>query len=169
MAIWHVSEDASIERFEPRANPEHDSAEPLVWAIDSPHVAAYWFPRECPRGTFWAVPTTSERDVARFLGGDRSRRVHLLQEDWLPALRSARVFSYRLPPDTFERYERANGYWVSREPVGPLAVEALGDLETRHVAAGIELRIVPHLLPLWEEIAASTLEFSGIRLRNLRK
>jgi hypothetical protein len=166
--LWHVSEDASIERFEPRANREHDSQEMLVWGIDSEHVPAYWFPRDCPRGTFWAGTATEEADVERFLGGVRSLRIHLVQADWLAAMRTARVFAYRLPPETFERYERADGYWVSREPVEPIDVVELGDLLTRHAEAGIELRIVPALGPLWERVAASTLEFSGIRLRNLR-
>ena len=43
----------------------------------------------------------------------------------------------------------------------------LGDLLERHAAAGIELRIVPDLSALWQRVIASTLEFSGIRLRNL--
>ena len=43
----------------------------------------------------------------------------------------------------------------------------LGDLLARHAAAGIELRIVPDLQSLWERVVATTLEFSGIRLRNL--
>jgi len=98
VTLWHVSEDGSIPRFEPRANPEHDSPEALVWAIDSEHVPAYWFPRELPRGTFWAVESTTDEDVERFLTGDRSRRVHAIEAAWLPALREARVFAYRLPP-----------------------------------------------------------------------
>ena len=167
-ALWHVSDDPAIARFEPRAVDRHDSPEALVWAIDDGHVPAYWFPRECPRGTFWAVESTSNDDVERFLTGDRSRRVHALQVDWLDEFRAARLWAYRLPAETFERYERANGYWVSREAVEPEGVEELGDLLIRHAAAGIELRIVPSLAPLWEQVTGSTLEFSGIRLRNLR-
>ena len=166
-ALWHFSEDASIRRFEPRADPAYDSPEPLVWAIDDAHAPAYWFPRECPRGTFWAVSTTTDEDVERFLPGDRTRRVHAIQSDWLAAVRAARVVAYRLPGEMFERYPRASGYWVSRVPVEPLAVEELGDLLERHAAAGIELRVVPSLAPLWERVIASTLDFSGIRLRNL--
>jgi hypothetical protein len=165
--LWHVSEHPSIARFEPRANPEHDSPEALVWAIDSEHVPAYWFPRELPRGTFWAVDTTTDEDVERFLTGDRTRRVHAIESSWLDALRNATAFAYRLPQETFEPYGRAAGYFVSREPVEPLAVVQLDDLVARHAEAGIELRIVPELLPLWERVIASTLEFSGIRLRNL--
>jgi hypothetical protein len=44
-----------------------------------------------------------------------------------------------------------------------------GDLVGQHADAGIELRIVPELWPLWERVIASTLEFSGIRLRNLKR
>ncbi len=162
-----MSEDDSIRRFEPRANPDHDSQDALVWGIDSEHAPAYWFPRECPRATFWAVASTSGADVERFLVGERSRRVHAIQADWLDALRSARVFAYRLPPETFDAYDRAAGYRVSSKPVAPLEVTALGDLLARHAEAGIELRIVPRLIPLWKQVIASTLAFSGIRLRNL--
>jgi hypothetical protein len=165
--LWHVSEDDSIRRFEPRADPAHDSPEPLVWAIDDAHVPAYWFPRDCPRGTFWAVETTSDDDVERHLIGDRSRRVHAIQADWLAAFRAARVFAYRLPAATFEPYPDAAGYHVSAEAVEPLEVRELGDLLAVHAAAGIELRIVPDLNALWQRVIASTLEFSGIRLRNL--
>jgi Family of unknown function (DUF6886) len=165
--LWHVSEDGGIARFEPRANEAHDSPEPLVWAIDDQHVPAYWFPRDCPRATFWAVESTSDADVERYLGGDRARRVHAIEGPWLPDVREARLFAYRLPRESFARYERAAGYWVSRSAVEPFEVVELGDLLAKHAAAGIELRIVPALLPLWERVVGSTLEFSGIRLRNL--
>jgi hypothetical protein len=167
VTLWHVSDDPAITRFVPRANPEHDSPEPLVWAIDDQHVPAYWFPRDCPRGTFWAVDSTSDEDVERFLTGDRGRRVQAIQSDWLAQCRTGQLWAYRLPDGPFERYERANGYWVSREPVEPIDVAELGDLLARHAAAGIELRIVPDLRALWNRVIASTLEFSGIRLRNL--
>ncbi len=168
MALWHVSEDRAIPRFEPRARPEHDSPEPLVWAIDDEHVPAYWFPRDCPRGTFWAVDSTLAADVERFLTGDRRRRVHAIQSDWLECVRTATIFAYELPVEPFEPYPRAAGYWVSREAVEPLTVTPVGDLLERHATAGIELRIVPELGTLWERVIASSLEFSGIRLRNLR-
>jgi hypothetical protein len=167
VSVWHVSENGGITRFEPRANPDHDSPEALVWGIDDEHVPAYWFPRDCPRGTFWAVESSSDDDVERFLTGDRARRVHALQSDWLERFRRARLFAYRLPEASFEEYGRAAGYVVSREPVEPIGVDELGDLLAQHAAAGIELRIVPDLQRLWERVIASTLEFSGIRLRNL--
>jgi hypothetical protein len=138
-----------------------------VWAIDGEHVPAYWFPRDVPRGTFWATETTTDEDVDRFLGGDRARRVHAIEWSWLEQVREGVVFAYRLPPDVFEPYDRAAGYWVAREPVEPLEVVRHDDLLALHAAARIELRVVPQLLPLWDRVIASTLGFSGIRLRNL--
>lgn len=165
--VWHVSDDGLIRRFEPRADPAHDSSEALVWAIDGEHVPAYWFPRDCPRGTFWAIETTTDDDVEHYLTGDRARRVHAIQSDWLETFRAGRVFVYRLPAERFEPYERAAGYWVSREAVEALDVQELDDLLKAHARAGIELRIVPDLRALWQRVISSTLEFSGIRLRNL--
>jgi len=162
-ALWHVSEDASLGRFEPHHAPEHSLDEPLVWAIDTRHLPIYWFPRECPRATFWAVASTTPQDVDAFLGGDRLRRVHVIEPDWLDALRTTRVVAYRMPEETFERWDR---FWISREPVDAVERVELGDLFDRHAEAGIELSTEPDLLGLWERVIASTLDFSGIRLRN---
>ena len=154
-ALWHVSEDAGIERFEPRDG--------RVWAIDTRHLPLYWFPRDCPRATFWAVEGTSAEDVERFLSGDRTRRVHMIEAAWLEGMRTAAVFAYRLPAATFEPWDR---FFISGVTVDPLERVALGDLVERHRAAAIELRTSDRLLALWDEIAGSTLDFSGIRLRN---
>jgi len=140
----------------------------LVWAIDTRHLPLYWFPRDCPRGTFWADAGTSDDDVSRFLGS-RERRVHAVEPPWEERIRAARLFAYRLPPESFEPYEPAGGYWISRATVEPLEVEPLGDPVELHNAAGIELRVVPRLLELWDDVIASTLEFSGIRLRYARR
>jgi hypothetical protein len=58
------------------------------------------------------------------------------------------------------------GYWTNLGTVEPLEAIRLGDLLGLHAAAEIELRIVPDLLELWDRVIASTLEFSGIRLRD---
>jgi hypothetical protein len=50
--------------------------------------------------------------------------------------------------------------------VTPLELVELGDLLSRHAQAGIELRLVENLWPLWDRVVASTVEFSGMRLRN---
>ena len=154
-ALWHVSEDAAIARFEPRDG--------RVWAIDTRHLPLYWFPRNCPRATFWAVDETTDDDVDRFLAGDRTRRVHVIEPEWLDRMRTAVLHVYRLPEATFEPEDR---YWISQAAVEPLGRSELSDLIGLHAAAEIELRIAPKLLELWERVTAATLDFSGIRLRN---
>jgi hypothetical protein len=162
-ALWHVSDDDSIRRFEPHHRPGHSLDEPLVWAVDTRHLPLYWFPRECPRATFWATSGTTDDDVVRFLRGERTRRVHVVEPAWLDALRTTRVVAYRLPEETFERWDR---FWVSRSGVAPLERVELGDLVKRHDEAKIELRTDDDLLASWDAVVASTLDFSGIRLRN---
>lgn len=162
--IWHVSEDDSIRRFEPHRSVTSARDELLVWAVDTRHLPLYWFPRDCPRGTFWAAPNTSEEDAERLLGG--ASRVHAVEGSWLDRIRSARVVAYRLPEGPFEPDPEVGGYWLAREPVEPLELVEVGDLLTRHVEAGIEFRVLSNLWPLWNRVIASTLEFSGMRLRN---
>ena len=166
-ALWHVSEDAGIERFEPRTGGVSPDV-PLVWAIDTRHLPLYWFPRECPRGTFWPTGDTTADDRERFLTGG-AERVHAIEGSWLEPVRSARVLAYRLPVATFRPHAEVGGYWTSPQAVEPLDMVELGDLLALHAAARIELRVIPDLLALWDRVIASTLEFSGMRLRNARR
>ncbi len=154
-ALWHVSEDPTINRFQPR--------EGKVWAIDTRHLPLYWFPRDCPRATFWANSATTRSDVVRFLDRERTRRVHVVEPSDLDSMRSTHLVAYRLPAETFERWDR---FWISSQPVEPIELVELGDLVRRHEDAGIELRSDDDLLALWERVVDSTLDYSGIRLRN---
>jgi Family of unknown function (DUF6886) len=160
-----VSENPSIEQFEPHVSATAKSPEPRVWAVDTRHLPLYWFPRECPRGTFWATPETTTDDGG-LLGG--SSRVHIVEAGWLDRLRTTRVYAYRLPEDSFAHDHEVGGYWLSRETVVPAEVVELGDLVARHEHAAIELRVLDNLWPTWNRVIASSLEFSGIRLHNAR-
>lgn len=159
-ALWHVSEDAGLVRFEPHVSATAASSEPRVWAVDTRHLPLYWFPRECPRGAFWATSNTAPGD-AELLGG--SPRVHLAEARWLERIRAAQVVAYRLPEETFAPDPEVGGYWLSRETVTP--TERV-DLVALHDARGIELRVVDSPFPLWDRVVGSSLEYSGIRLHN---
>jgi hypothetical protein len=163
-ALWHVSENPALTRFEPHVSATAEETEPLVWAVDTRHLPFYWFPRDCPRGTFWADSSTDPADTERLLCG--ASRVHLVEEGWLERMRTASVSVYRLPEETFEHHPAVGGYWISHAPVEPLELERLSDLVGLHQQAEIELRALPNLWPAWDEVVASTLEFSGMRLRN---
>lgn len=137
-----------------------------MWAIDTRHLPLFWFPRDCPRCTFWPGSGTTGDDIDRFLHGDRTLRVHAMETGWLERMRGARVFAYRLPDSGFREHSDTAGYWVSTVTAVPIERVEFGDLVGLHASAGIELQVLPNLWPLWDRVISSTLEFSGIRLRN---
>jgi hypothetical protein len=157
LTLWHFSEDASLRRFEPRDGK--------VWAIDDRHSWLYWFPRDCPRACFWAIGTTTEDDVERWLDGDPARRVAVVERGWLERIRETALYAYRMPRESFD-VVLDDRFYIASTTVEAIERVEVGDLLTRHAGAGVELRIASALHPLWDEVVASTLDYSGIRLRN---
>ena len=166
-ALWHYSEVPELHRFVPHVPASSPDNPPLVWAVDTRHAPMFWFPRDCPRGCVWTSSSTSEADRSRFFGHTAAGRVHVIQADWLDRVRSGRLFAYRLPTEAFAPHS-VGGYWVSDHVVVAEERIEVTDLVGRHDAAGIELRITPSLAALWAAVVDSTLEFSGLRLANLR-
>ncbi|MDP9238897.1 MAG: hypothetical protein M3P30_16135 [Chloroflexota bacterium] len=166
MELFHFSEEPDIARFEPRAPLARPEVEPLVWAIDAWHASMYYFPRECPRACFWPGDKTTDEDRERWFGGIDARMVIAVESGWLPLIRQTMLYRYALPASGFAQNDDTAGHFVSRNAVTPLAVEPVGDLLDALVAARVELRITPSLLELWRRVIASTMEFSGTRLRN---
>jgi hypothetical protein len=169
MRLYHFSEEPDIRVFEPRPPPQgwQTLQEPVVWAVDEVHAPAYLFPRDCPRIICWLLPTTTDADRERWWGGRDARFIAHVEWAWLDAMRSTTLYRYEMPPAAFRPTRNDPWMWVSRETVRPLAAEPVGDLFEALRGAGVELRLMPSLLPLrglWD----TTLHTSGIRLRNAR-
>ncbi|HEV2109230.1 MAG TPA: hypothetical protein VGR16_13285 [Thermomicrobiales bacterium] len=165
--LYHYSEDGTIVRLDPRPSsllPDHQHA---VWAIDAEHAPHYWFPRDCPRIACWAGPGTTILDATRFLGYSRAEKIIAIEAAWLARVRKTELYAYEMPAETFAIHDVNAGYYLSRAPVLPLAIEPVGDLLARLVSIGIELRITPSLQPLRDALVVSTMAFSMIRLRNM--
>jgi hypothetical protein len=160
--LFHVSEEADIQRFEPR--PSEYTVEPVVWAIDADRLRNYLVPRDCPRVTYYAGPHTTAADKEQFLGSHAA--VVAIETHWLERVQRCRLYCYSLPRQTFERVDECAGYFVSRVAVAPTHVELveqpISELERR----GVRLRLVPDLWPLRDAVVASSLQFSIIRMRN---
>jgi hypothetical protein len=164
-AIWHFSEEPSINWFQPRVPATNPNARPLVWAVDTRHAPMFWFPRDCPRGCIWPVSETTAEDRDRFFGQSAANRIHVIESGWLKRMQACRLYAYRLPAEPFRPHE-VGGYWVSSEPVAAIEQVIVEDLLGSHAEARIELRVTPSIWPFWRMVAASTVEFSGSRLRN---
>ena len=70
-----------------------------------------------------------------------------------------------MPPEPFDVVED-DRFYVASTTVDAIERVELGDLLARHAETGNELRITPSLYPLWEKVIQTSLDFSGIRLRN---
>ena len=160
--LFHVSEDASIGRFDPRSSPS--GSEPVVWAIDGARLRNYLLPRECPRVTYYAGAQTTVGDREQFLAS--SEAVIAIEAAWLDRVRRYRLYCYHLPAATFECVDDCAGYFVSRTSVVPVHVEVIADVISELRRRGVDLRILANLWPLRDAVVASTLQFSMIRMRN---
>ena len=162
MMLFHVSEESGITRFAPHVSEY--ARGPAVWAIEEPRLCNYLMPRECPRVTYYAGADTTSDDVERFLGS--SPAVVAIETGWLERARSARLYCYRMPPDSFERLDACAGYFVSRKTVVPSGVEVIHDPLSELLRRGVKLRVLPSLWSLRDAVVASSLQFSLIRMRN---
>jgi hypothetical protein len=100
----------------------------------------------------------------RLLGS--STAVVAVEHAWLARLRSARLYCYQLPPDTFESRDSCAGYFVSRAPVVPLDVRVIDDCLSELIRRGVEVRVMSNLWHLRDAVVSSTLQFSIIRMRS---
>ncbi len=164
MELFHFSEDPSIQRFTPHVPKTNPDQPPSVWAIDVDHAPLYWFPRDCPRVTAWPRNAIEQRSF-REAFSTVAHRVHAIELRWLPAIRSAVLYRYRLNGSSFRPWAAASGQWVSDVAVEPIDVERVDDLIGCHVAADIELRAVPNLWPLRDLAAGGVWDFSIVRFQ----
>lgn len=168
--VLHFSEDPTITRFVPHIAATAVEPDPYVWAVDVDRCPDYWFPRQCPRAMAWRTPDTTQADADHVLGPGGGRRVHAVEYGWLDALRTTRLYAYRLPATRFRPIGApAPHAHVATEPVEPLGpAEPVGDLIALHDTAGIQLRVLPELWTFWDSVITTTLGHSGIRLRSAR-
>lgn len=165
--VLHFSEDPTITEFVPHVAATAAEREPYVWAVGADRCPDYWFPRDCPRAMAWVTDGSTEADRDRIIGPGCGTRVHAIEYRWLPTIRDARLYAYRLPAARFRPIGEHGHALVATVPVRPLGPpEPVGDLLALHERAGIQLRILPNLWPFWDAVVHSSLGFSGIRLRN---
>ena len=168
--VLHFSEDPTIELFVPHVAPTSAMREPYVWAVGFDRCPDYWFPRACPRAMAWKGADTTAADADRIIGAGCGDRVHAIEYGWLKVLMDVSLYAYRLPAGPFRVVGDDGHALVAEVPVKPLGpAEPVSDLLDLHEEAGIQLRVLDNLWPFWNEVTASTMKFSGIRLRNARR
>lgn len=172
LSLFHFSDNPNIRTFVPRRVSVPATRplgkewlnEPLVWSIDDKHQFMYLFPRECPRILIWANANTTQQDRNRWLGSYSI--VAFIENDWVERLKTAQIYRYEMPNETFEDLADA-GMWVSRVPVTPITCYAISNLSNLLAVRSVNIVSIETfrtLKLLWQ----TSLHVSGIRLRNAR-
>ena len=95
-ALFHVSEERDIERFEPRMPPTETPAvqTAVVWAVAQSHLGNYLLPRECPRVAFRMAPGTTEEDRRCFMGPGGPEQVVVIESRWFERAANCTLWLY---------------------------------------------------------------------------
>lgn len=167
--LYHFSEEDNFEIFQPRKHPSFPDRPPMVWAIDDDRSPLYLFPRDCPRIGFWATPETNDDDREKFLHTTSADKIIAIESGWLERLQRTRLYRYSFASDHFTMMDEGAGYFISYETEQPLEMKPVGSLLEALVKRGVELRIMPSLTPLADQLPKTTLHYSMIRMRNAIK
>ena len=168
MRLYHVSDQAEIDVFEPRIPPTPTSAAPypVVWAVDELHLVNYLVPRDCPRVTFHVSSTTTAADRLRFFGDAPPHPVVAIEAGWLQRATDSALWVYELPSDSFACIDETAGYYVSRKSVVAMSRRTIANPLSALAGAGAQLRVLPSLHALAAKVTGSSLAYSCIRMRN---
>jgi len=166
--VYHYSEDGSIRRFAPHVPPTNPSHPPAVWALDAEHSPPYWFPRNCPRISVWAL-TAAQQEVLTATFNTEASRICVAESHWMTRVRDASIYRYSFDAASFAPWTEADGQYISGDVLYPDAIDLLDDLLGLHAAAEIDLRFTPRLGVMMDRMLASGLPFSFVRIRDARR
>jgi hypothetical protein len=168
LELCHVSDDPTIQVFEPRPANKNSGREGefLVWAIEDRLLHNYLLPRDCPRVTFYAGAQSTAADIEKLMGQTSAKFVVAIETSWFERAVTTRLYQYAFAADTFELSDEAAGYYVSRVPVKPNSVITFEQPLTEMLRRNVELRVMPSLKKVQEAVIGSSLHFSCIRMRN---
>jgi hypothetical protein len=167
MKLYHISEETGIEIFEPRPSPQiYESIKgDVVFAITDELLHNYLLPRDCPRVTFYAKSDSSNDDVEKYISNTSHKYVITVEDNWLERIKQTTLYLYELPSESFTLLDEGAGYYISYQSVMPLSVIPISDTLAELVKRDVEIRFLPSLKNLADEISKSTLQFSIIRMR----
>jgi Family of unknown function (DUF6886) len=168
--LFHVSETAGINLFQPRQSPSYfpGITGNVVFAVSESLLHNYLLPRECPRVTWYAGSQTTNRDKNVFMLNTGARYTIVVEAGWYQRIKEATLYCYEFAPESFTLLDSCAGYHVSYQPVPPLSITIVEDIITELLSRNVELRFVPSILTLADAVSKSTLNFSLIRMRNAR-
>jgi hypothetical protein len=169
--LFHISEEDGIEKFDPRPSPSFFSSikGDVVFAISGRLLHNYLLPRDCPRVTYYAGPSTSPEDRQRFLGQSRATHVVAIEAGWFLRVSAIILYCYEFAADNFMCLDEVAGYYISYQQEMLVSRRRIDDILGELLKGHVELRVLPELWTLAGGVKESSLSFSLIRMRNAVK
>jgi len=167
MKLFHVSEEADIIRFVPRAplREELDKSKGLVWAINEYCLPNFLTPRDCPRVTYHSSAETTAEDISGFFSSD-CRHCIAIEHAWYEKMQNTTLYLYEFDSSNFYMQDEIAGYYVSECAETPIRKTRMNDLFGELFARNVEIRLVNNLWVLADAVKKSTLNFPLCRMAN---
>lgn len=166
--LFHVSEETGITRFDPRPSPSPlpGMTGDAVFAISGRLLHNYLLPRDCPRVTFYSSANTTSSDKDQFFGNSSADFIIIVESGWYRRIKDTKLYLYEFPSEDFSVIDEIAGYHISYKPVIPTSVTIIDDCIATLLNKNVELRFTPSLTQIAENVKASSLNYSLIRMRN---
>lgn len=168
--LFHISEEPNIRIFKPRPSSQYyeQIESNVVFAISERMLHNYLLPRDCPRVTYYAKPDSQKTDINKFFDNTKAKFIINVEEDWLEKIQQTTLYSYELSANSFVLLDECAGYYISYKEVIPTSVTMINNIIGELQKRKIELRFVPSLFSLADDVSKSSLNFSIIRMRNAK-
>jgi len=168
--LFHISEQADLDWFEPRPSPSYfaDITGDVVFAVSGSLLHNYLLPRDCPRVTWYAAENTTDSDKALFMANTTATYIIAVEWGWYQQIKETVLYCYEFEKEPFKLIDECAGYYVADRAVAPVSVITIHDAMATLQSFNIELRFMPSLVQLVQAVSKSSLNFSIIRMRNAK-
>lgn len=164
MRLFHVSEEANIDKFVPRIpyRKDMDKSKGLVWALREESLPNFLTPRDCPRVGYRTVEESTQDDIAKFFSSS-SRHCVAIEYGWHKRMLETSLYVYEFD---IANFYQGGGFYVSEETEIPISVTKHENLYEELFRRNVEVRILNNLWELGEEVQKSSLQWSLCRMAN---
>ena len=167
LRLFHVSEEPNISVFEPcvPSREDLDKAKKYVWAITEKCLPNFLTPRDCPRIAYHIGEKTTKEDVENFLSPGLNHCL-IVESAWFHQILNTTLYIYEFDTTNFYLQDEIAGYYVSEQTEKPINITRIDDIFYELFKRNIEVRILPNLWSMADQVVPSSLNFSLCRMRN---
>jgi NADH:ubiquinone oxidoreductase subunit 5 (subunit L)/multisubunit Na+/H+ antiporter MnhA subunit len=116
-------------------------------------------------GTFSIREIIAQLDVDKYIGNDEVNSVIVIEQNWFKRMLESTLYIYEFETNNFVLQDEIAGYYVSSTTEVPISVTKIDDLFSALFNGNVELRFVPNLWPLFDDIRESSLGYSMCRMK----